>query len=254
MPPAMSAGGMTHDAEAGPAADPRPASGKRALIVVDVQNDFVTGSLAVKDAESIVDPVNRLLRGGHFDVVVYSRDAHPAGHVSFASAHFGGKPFTTAKIRNPRAGAATKTTASGRRNPSSAEPTFVMQDLWPDHCVRGTKGWEFHPNLDVSHADVVIDKGDRRNTDSYSAFFRAVASDPFTVLGRELAARGVSKVYCVGLAYDYCVGATALDAAAEGFTSFVIDSLVKGVAPDTCAAMKARLERAGVAIIDKFEG
>lgn len=155
-----------------------------------------------------MSPINELLRGKHFDTVVFSRDSHPVGHVSFASTH-GKQPFTSIQLPNP---ALLET-----RNPSSTEPTMLTQELWPDHCVAGTSGWEFHPALDVEFADFIIDKGQRAARDSYSAFWREADSDDTTKLGRELSKRGVVEVYCVGLAYDYCVGSTAIDAAAHGF-------------------------------------
>ena len=169
------------------------------------QNDFITGSLAVKDAASVVTPINRLLGSGHFGTVVFSRDSHPRGHVSFASTHEGHKPFTTVHLPNPPS-------ASGS-NPCSV----VTQELWPDHCVVGEPGWHFHPELHIHRADAIIDKGHAHDRDSYSAFYKEEDHHSHTMLGKALADRGVKEVYVVGLAYDYCVGSTAIDAARHGF-------------------------------------
>jgi nicotinamidase/pyrazinamidase len=173
-----------------------------------LQNDFITGSLAVKDASSVIAPINDVLSTGHFGTVVFSRDSHPPGHISFASTHEGQMPFTTVHLPNP---------ALSTDNPPSAEPSLVAQDLWPDHCVVGEHGWGFHPELHVHHADAIIDKGHARHRDSYSAFYKEEDYHSHTVLGKALADRGVEQVYVVGLALDYCVGSTAIDAALHGF-------------------------------------
>eukprot|EP00038_Savillea_parva_P028408 m.64886 g.64886 ORF g.64886 m.64886 type:complete len:246 (+) comp8253_c0_seq1:303-1040(+) len=215
---------------------------KKALIVVDVQNDFITGSLAVKDADAIIHPINQLKSSAMFDTVVFSRDSHPVNHISFASRHPGQEPFTSIALATP--------SLSAINPPSSLTRATRTQDLWPDHCIKGSYGWQFHPNLDTSGADIFIDKGESHDRDSYSAFFKSSDEDKHTILGRQLLERGVTDVYCVGLAFDYCVGATALDAAKEGFKTFVLKDLSKGVMPETCAAMSARLSMAGVTILD----
>lgn len=208
---------------------------KRALIVVDVQNDFISGTLPVAGANDIIEPINQLLRSEHFDAVIFSRDSHPHDHVSFAKTH-GLEPFTSIDLR----------IETERR-------TFtIKQELWPTHCVKGEIGWQFHPNLNTSAADLIVDKGESSDTDSYSAFFKRSEAEVGTELGRELTARGIEHVYCVGLAYDYCVGSTAIDAASHGFKTFVIDSLVRGVAPETCASMSSRMESAGVTIVHRL--
>jgi nicotinamidase/pyrazinamidase len=180
-----------------------------ATLSLPSQNDFITGSLAVKDAETLVDPINALVRSGQFDVVVFSRDSHPKDHISFASTHPGQAAFTSIQLPNP--------VVSSTRNPGSSSPTVITQELWPDHCITGTPGWAFHPLLDTAAADIVVDKGQRKDLDSYSAFYKATDGDEESVLGKSLRDRGVAAVYSVGLAYDYCVGSTAIDAAREGF-------------------------------------
>eukprot|EP00037_Helgoeca_nana_P013839 m.127772 g.127772 ORF g.127772 m.127772 type:complete len:282 (-) comp22257_c1_seq1:294-1139(-) len=245
MPPTPLLGSSSHSPEMPQRESSRvPARQKRALVVVDVQNDFITGSLAVKDAETLVDPINALVRSGQFDVVVFSRDSHPKEHISFASTHPGQAAFTSIQLPNP--------VVSSTRNPGSSSPTVITQELWPDHCITGTPGWAFHPLLDTAAADIVVDKGQRKDLDSYSAFYKATDGDEESVLGKSLRDRGVAAVYSVGLAYDYCVGSTAIDAAREGFDSYLIDDLVKGVLPETCATMRTRLDAAGVVTLDHF--
>lgn len=236
--------GLYDDPEATPPLVNKRMSGerrKRALLVVDIQNDFITGSLAVKDAASVVTPINRLLGSGHFGTVVFSRDSHPRGHVSFASTHEGHKPFTTVHLPNPPS-------ASGS-NPCSV----VTQELWPDHCVVGEPGWHFHPELHIHRADAIIDKGHAHDRDSYSAFYKEEDHHSHTMLGKALADRGVKEVYVVGLAYDYCVGSTAIDAARHGFEAFVIENMSRGVMAETCETMTERMLEAGVKILESFD-
>jgi nicotinamidase/pyrazinamidase len=166
------------------------------LIVVDVQNDFCPGGeLAVPKGDEIVPLVNRLIDA--FDHVVLTQDWHPRGHSSFASSHKGQAPFSS--VRMP----------------------YGDQTLWPDHCVQGTPGAEFHPGLVWSKAELIIRKGFRTAIDSYSAFYENDRTTP-TGLGGYLKERGLQKLVIVGLATDYCVAYSALDATRLGFKVVVV--------------------------------
>src|SRR5690606_11194228 len=165
------------------------------LIVVDIQNDFCPGgALAVADGDAIVPLVNRLI--AEFDHVALTQDWHPAGHSSFASSHPGRRPF------------------------EAIDMPYGPQTLWPDHCVQGTKGAQFHPGLDRRKAQLVIRKGFRAGIDSYSAFFENDHATP-TGLAGYLRERGISDLTFVGLATDFCVAYSALDAVRAGFSATV---------------------------------
>jgi len=195
-----------------------------ALVVVDVQHDFLPGgALAVGGGDAVVAPMAALAPA--FATVVATQDWHPPGHVSFASAHPGRRPYETLAL------------AQG------------PQELWPDHCVAGSPGAALHPALPDAAITLVLRKGTRRDLDSYSAFRENVAPDgrrPSTGLGAWLAARGVARVFVCGLARDFCVRATAVDGAAEGFEVVVLDDLTRAVFPDRRVEADALLARAGV--------
>ena len=199
-----------------------------ALVVVDLQHDFLPGgALAVQDGDAVVAPIARLAPS--FRTVVATQDWHPPGHVSFASAHPGHRPFETMEL------------------PQGA------QELWPDHCVQGSHGAALHPALPDACLTLVLRKGTRSDVDSYSAFRENVGPDgerPTTGLGAWLAARGVRRVFVTGLARDFCVRASAVDAAAEGFETAVLDDLTRAVFPDRRAQVDAELARAGVKVVD----
>jgi len=181
-----------------------------ALIVIDVQNDFCPGgALAVPQGDTIIPAVNRLIAMS--DLVVLTQDWHPRGHGSFASSHPGRQPF------------------------ESVELTYGPQTLWPDHCVRGTEGAAFHASLDTTPAALVVRKGMRAAVDSYSAFFE---NDRRTATGLDgwLRSRGVDRVLLCGLAYDFCVAYSALDAARLGFATAIVE--------DACAAIDLEGSRA----------
>jgi nicotinamidase/pyrazinamidase len=164
---------------------------KDALIVIDVQNDFCPGgALAVAGGDAVVPAINRALRD--FPVRVFTQDWHPAGHASFASTHPGTEPFSTKDM------------------------PYGPQVLWPDHCVQGSDGAEFHEDLHTELADLILRKGFRPELDSYSAFFENDRTTP-TGLEGYLRTRGVGRVTLTGLATDYCVAWSALDAARLGF-------------------------------------
>jgi nicotinamidase/pyrazinamidase len=173
-----------------------------ALIVVDVQNDFCPGgALAVAGGDEIVAPINN--RMADFDAVILTQDWHPAGHSSFASSHQAAEFSTT-------------------------EMPYGSQVLWPDHCVQGSIGAAFHKDLDIDRADLILRKGYRPGIDSYSAFFE---NDRRTSTGLEgyLKTRGVFDVTFVGLATDYCVAYSALDAARLGFAVSVDTALCRAI-------------------------
>jgi nicotinamidase/pyrazinamidase len=173
------------------------------LLVIDVQNCFTPGgSLAVKDGDAIVPLINKL--AGGFEHVVLTQDWHTSGHVSFASSHAGKKPFETTSL------------------------PYGTQVLWPDHCVQGTDGANLHPALKIPHAELVIRKGYRKDVDSYSAFMEADGKTP-TGLAGYLRERGLSRCYFVGLATDFCVGWSALDARKAGFEAAVIEDACRGI-------------------------
>ena len=174
-----------------------------ALLVVDVQNDFCTdGALAVPGGEAVVPGINRLWDG--YACKVLTQDWHPPGHASFASSHEGKQPFDTGRL------------------------DYGEQVLWPDHCVQGTPGAAFHPELRTDGADLVLRKGFRPGIDSYSAFFENDRSTP-TGLAGYLRERGVERVVLTGLATDFCVGFSALDALAAGFETVVLEDLCRGI-------------------------
>lgn len=161
------------------------------LIVIDVQNDFCTGgALAVPAGQEVVPLINAMLPD--YGVRVFTQDWHPANHRSFASQHAGAAPFST------------------------TEMPYGTQVLWPDHCIQGTTGAAFHPDLNTDPADLIIRKGFRPQIDSYSAFFENDLTTP-TGLEGYLRNRGVQKVMLAGLATDFCVAYSALDAARLGF-------------------------------------
>jgi nicotinamidase/pyrazinamidase len=175
----------------------------RCLIVVDVQNDFLPGgALAVPRGDEVVPVVNRLV--GQFDNVVLTQDWHPRGHASFASSHPGRQPFETIEL------------------------AYGKQVLWPDHCVQGTQGAAFHASLDVVKAQLVVRKGFHRDIDSYSGFLEADRSTA-TGLAGYLRERNLSELFLCGLATDFCVAWTALDARAAGFQATVIEDACRAI-------------------------
>ena len=196
---------------------------EKALIVIDVQNDFCPGgALAVTGGDEIVPMVNRLI--GEFDHVVLTQDWHPAGHSSFASVHPGKNPFET------------------------TEMPYGTQTLWPDHCVQGTNGAAFHADLEWTKAELVIRKGFRPAIDSYSAFFENDRRTP-TGLAGYLRERGISDLTLVGLATDFCVAYSALDAVRSGFKATVLLDACRAIdLGGSLAAMKDEMAKAGVTL------
>ena len=199
----------------------RPAN--EAILVIDVQNDFCPGgALAVPGGDEIVAPINALVPD--FPVRVFTQDWHPADHTSFASQHPGKEPM------------------------SLTEMPYGPQVLWPDHCIQGSEGAAFHQALNPKPADLIIRKGFRREIDSYSAFFENDHTTP-TGLDGYLNSRGVDTVTLVGLATDFCVNYSAVDAAKLGFKVTVIESLCRAIDFDgSLDAAKTGMTEAGVTL------
>ncbi|WMT89923.1 bifunctional nicotinamidase/pyrazinamidase [Pelagibacterium sp. H642] len=195
----------------------------KALIVIDVQNDFCPGgALAVDGGDEVVPVINRLM--GEFDHVILTQDWHPADHSSFASQHAGKAPF------------------------EDIEMPYGPQRLWPDHCVQGSPGADFHPELYWTRAELVIRKGFRKAIDSYSAFFENDHETPTGLTGY-LRERGLDDLTFVGLATDFCVAYSALDARRQGFEARVIMDACRGIdLAGSMAAMTGKMEDAGVVL------
>ena len=196
-----------------------------ALLVVDVQNDFCPGgALAVADGDAVIEVIHQI--APKFEHIILTQDWHPTGHSSFASAHSGKKPF------------------------EQIELSYGAQTLWPDHCVQGSKGAEFHPALHLQQAELILRKGYRPQIDSYSAFFENDRSTP-TGLAGYLEERELTRVFLAGLAYDYCVGYSALDARRLGLQAVVIRDACRAVDLDgSVAKVEAEFDQAGVMMIE----
>ena len=199
----------------------RPAT--EALIVIDVQNDFCpNGALAVSEGDLIIPEVNALM--SDFPAVVLTQDWHPAIHSSFASNHADAAPFSTVQM------------------------PYGPQTLWPDHCIQGSAGAQFHRDLRLEPADLIIRKGFRAAIDSYSAFFENDHTTA-TGLGGYLRERGITTLTCVGLATDFCVAYSALDAVRLGFDARVKMSACRGINLEgSLAAASEKMRAAGVAL------
>lgn len=173
------------------------------LIVVDVQNGFTPGgNLAVANADEIIPKINQLAQ--KFEHIVLTQDWHPDQHISFADNHPNKKPFETIEL------------------------DYGRQVLWPKHCVQGTRDAEFHPHLNIPTAQLIIRKGCHQNIDSYSAFMEADRKTP-TGLNGYLREHQINTVYIVGIATDFCVAWTAIDAAELGFDTYVIEDACKAI-------------------------
>ena len=203
------------------AATPIKPDSEAALLVIDVQNCFLPGgSLAVKDGDQVIPIINKIAKS--FFNVVMTQDWHTEGHVSFASSHSGKKPFETIDL------------------------SYGKQVLWPDHCVQGTDGASLSKDLSVPQAALVIRKGFHKNVDSYSAFEEADRKTS-TGLSAYLKARGIDTVFVTGLATDFCVAWTALDARKLGFNVYVIEDATRAIDLNgSLAAAWKQMEAAGV--------
>ena len=198
------------------------------LIVIDLQDDFCPGgALAVADGDAILDPIHRV--AAKFQHIVLTQDWHPPGHSSFASAHPGKHPFEQIAV------------------------SYGPQTLWPDHCVQGSHGAEFHPALHLPQAELILRKGFRREIDSYSAFFENDRSTA-TGLAGYLRERNLTRVFLAGLAYDFCVGYSALDARRLGFEAIVLRDACRAIDLNgSVAKMEADFAQAGVRLMECSE-
>lgn len=192
-----------------------------ALLVIDMQNDFLPGGpLAVREGDTILPGINVLSQ--QFDHVILTQDWHPGGHISFAASHTGKQPFT-----------------------DTVEAPYGTQALWPEHTIQGTPGAALAAALDIPHAEMILRKGFRKGIDSYSAF---VENDKVTGTGLAgfLRERGLQRLFLCGLAYDFCVGYSALDAVRLGFEAIVVNDLSRAVdlpASDTTPSTVEQMDR-----------
>ncbi|HTV55612.1 MAG TPA: bifunctional nicotinamidase/pyrazinamidase [Terriglobia bacterium] len=199
-----------------------------ALLIIDVQNDFCPGgALAVAEGDSVIGPIHRI--APHFAHIILTQDWHPAGHSSFASSHPGKQPFEQVDL------------------------PYGPQTLWPEHCMQQTSGAEFHPKLRLPQAELILRKGFRREIDSYSAFFENDRTTP-TGLAGYLEERNLTRVFLAGLAYDYCVGYSALDARRLGLEAFIIRDACRAIDLNgSVARIEADFARTGVALIESAQ-
>ena len=199
----------------------------KALLLIDVQNDFILdGALSVMGGADIIPLLNRLQPA--FDLVVATQDWHPAGHQSFASQHPGQAAFSQLDLHG------------------------LPQTLWPDHCVQNTPGAALHPALDTARVEAIFRKGTDPEIDSYSAFFDN-GHRKSTGLADYLRGRGVRQVYVAGLAADYCVYFSAKDAQAEGFETFFIEDATRAIDAAGLVVAKTRLQDLGVRLATSYE-
>jgi nicotinamidase/pyrazinamidase len=195
-----------------------------ALLIIDIQNDFCPdGALAVKSGDSIIPIINNL--AARFEHIILTQDWHPYGHSSFASVHPNKHPYDIIQM------------------------DYGSQVLWPDHCVQGSKGAAFHPDLNTTHAQLIIRKGFRKSIDSYSAFFE---NDHRTATGLTgyLKNSGIDTLYLTGIATDFCVKWSAIDGISEGFNVYVVEDATKGIDLEgSLAAAWEEMKKAGVKVI-----
>lgn len=207
------------------AAGPDRARQQSGLLIVDLQPDFMPGGpLGIADGDAVVRPIAELVQSGRFGTVVATQDWHPAGHISFATRH-GCAPYTVIPLYG------------------------TEQTLWPDHCVQGTPGAALHEELPREPLHLILRKGTYPEADSYSAFRENLGPGGerrTTGLAGLLKARGVKRVYLCGLARDFCVAWSAIDASREGFEVVVIDDLCRAVFPERAAETDAAFAAAGV--------
>jgi len=200
-------------------------SNNTALIVIDVQNDFCPGgALAIKRGDEVIDPINKIIP--RFNNIIYIQDWHPNNHVSFASTHPGKQPFETIQLK------------------------YGKQTLWPAHCIIGSKGAAFHPNLIITPGHMIVRKGHRSTIDSYSAFFENDKSTP-TGLHSYLKDRSIDSVVLVGLATDYCVAWSALDATRLSLKTTVVLSACRAInLHDSLTIQSEAMKEAGVNMVE----
>ena len=198
------------------------------LIVTDVQNDFCPGgALAVPHGDEVIAPIHRI--APLFEHILLTQDWHPANHASFATVHPGKQAFETIEL------------------------AYGTQTLWPPHCVQGSTGAELHPALHLPRAELILRKGFRPLIDSYSAFFENDRTTP-TGLAGYLNERNLTRVFLAGLAYDYCVGYSALDARRLGLPAFILRDACRAIDLNgSVAAIEAKFDQAGVAVTESAQ-
>jgi nicotinamidase/pyrazinamidase len=198
------------------------------LIVIDLQNDFCPGgALPVPRGDEVIAPIHRI--APLFQHIILTQDWHPANHTSFSASHPGRQPFESIKLH------------------------YGEQTLWPPHCVQGTHGAEFHPALNLPQAELILRKGFQPQIDSYSAFFE---NDRTTLTGLAgyLRERDLQRVFLVGLAYDYCVGYSALDARRLGLPAFVLRDACRAIGlADSVSSIEAQFAESGVTVIESSQ-
>jgi len=203
---------------------------RSALLIIDVQYDFLppSGSLAVTDGQAVIPVINKLRQRVKFDLIAHSQDWHPSDHISFAVNH---KDDPKAKLFTPY-----------------QLPNGSMQMMWPAHCIQGSDGAKFHKDLLLLPSDKIVKKGLNKDVDSYSGFFDNDHKKQTEMAGL-LKSNDITDVWVVGLAYDYCVGYSALDALGEGHRVSVIEDATRGVTPDSIKVMKEKLVASGITIM-----
>ncbi len=202
-----------------------------ALLIIDLQQDFLPGgALAVPDGDAILPGINRVSQ--RFDHVILTQDWHPAGHISFASAHAGKRPFT-----------------------DTVQAAYGTQALWPNHCLQGSPGAALAAELHVPHAELILRKGFRSAIDSYSAFLENDRTTP-TGLAGYLHERRLTRLFFCGLAFDFCVGHSAIDAVSLGFEALVIEDLSRAVdlagekgTPGSVDRMRSSISKKGTTLV-----
>lgn len=198
------------------------------LLVIDVQNDFCPGgALAVAGGDEVIPVIHKI--APRFEHVILTQDWHPPGHHSFACTHAGKCAFDQVKVN------------------------YGEQTLWPDHCVQGTHGADFHPDLNLARAELILRKGFRPEIDSYSAFFENDRTTP-TGLNAYLRERGLGRIFLAGLAYDYCVGYSALDARRLGFPAMILREASRAIDLNgSVKSIEAQFGAAGVRVVENGE-
>lgn len=229
---------------------------REALIIIDMQNDFIDGSLTVPDANSIIPVINKLRSQRRFDLTIFTADRHAPNHISFASNHNGYNSFESKQIKythNEKLCGAEHAALYGENATAKDDPdvvTVFQQVLWPDHCIQDTRGADYHGELDKGAAfslePVFIDKGINEHIDSYSCVFN-VAGTSDTNIGAMLAAEGISSVFVVGLALDFCVKYSAIDLASKlRLKTTVLLDATKGIADASIKKAMPEMTEAGV--------
>jgi nicotinamidase/pyrazinamidase len=227
---------------------------KRALLIIDVQSDFLPGgSLAVPDGQEIIPVINFIQANATFDVTVFTQDWHPPSHVSFASSHPPLSPFSLLELDYTSKG---ELCSGAHISPNYSVPcrasdiaTRLNQTLWPDHCLQNSSGAEISANVTRSSKNPVVQKGYHIQIDSYSAFWDN-GHVSTTSLQQLLISLEITQIFVVGLALDFCVFYTAMDGHAAGYETFVVQDASRGITPSGVDAALSAMKAAGIFIIN----